>query len=307
MAKLFRTEQKLKEGEVFNKWLKNRFLHNKNILSAVTGATGSGKSYSDLRRAELWYKENFDKEFPASNICFSVNEVMKILNTNLKKGEIIIFEEAGANFGSLDFQGRLSKMFNYILQTFRSKNVAVFFNLPYLTMMNKSARMLIHVHFQTCGIDFEHKISKSKAFFRQVNQSSGKIYDKYLRIRHLGKIRTIKMFNYGLPSQRLINIYENKKKKFVSDIINDFTRESEQIEQKRVKKMDKWTKLTDIQRETYDLMLNNDGNVNKVAEIRGVAPRSVYDAVESLKKKGYYLKFVKNPIEKPTFDTSKPN
>ena len=75
-------------------------------------------------------------------------------------------------------------------------NIGIFFNLPYLTMLNKSARTLIHVHFQTVSIDYRNKVAKSKGFFRQVNQTSGKIYNKFLRIKHDGKLRTIKAFTF---------------------------------------------------------------------------------------------------------------
>ena len=152
MATLIKAEQKqiVKEGFFFNKWLENRFLNNKNVLTAITGQTGSSKSYQDLRRAELWYRKNFNEDYPEDNICFSVAELMKrITSKNLRKGDIFVFEEAGANLGSLDFQTKISKMFNYVLQSFRSMNVGIFFNLPHLSMLNKQAIILIHVHFVT--------------------------------------------------------------------------------------------------------------------------------------------------------------
>jgi len=294
MARLIKSKDEIKEGEIFNKWLRNRvIINNKNVLAAITGPTGSSKSYQDLRRAECWYREQFDEEFPAENICFSVGAVMRrISDKNLKKGEVIIFEEAGANLGSLDFQNKVCKLFTYVLQTFRSLNIILFFNLPYLSMLNKSARLLIHVHFQTCGIDFNNKVAKSKGMFRQVNQSSGKVYNKYLRIKHNGKIRIIKRFNYNLPSKRLINIYESKKKKFVTDMNVDFVRELDIIEREKDRKMLR-PNLTEIQRETYDLLIEHNGNVEKVAEARGKNTRTIYSIIECIKRRGYALKFDK--------------
>ena len=82
---------KPEEGVLFNRWLYSRLIKaNKNVLCATTGPTGSGKSYQDLRRAELWYKFHFKKKFPQDHICFSVAEVMVLLNSKtLKKGDII--------------------------------------------------------------------------------------------------------------------------------------------------------------------------------------------------------------------------
>lgn len=78
----------IKEGEIFNKWLHSRLIrHNKNVLSAELGSTGSGKSYRDLRKAELWYEFHFNKKFPVENICFGVGQTMEILSSErLKRG-----------------------------------------------------------------------------------------------------------------------------------------------------------------------------------------------------------------------------
>jgi len=292
---LIRSNQPLKEGEVFNKWLRSRLIkNNKNVLTATTGSTGSSKSYQDLRRAELWYKLYFNKEFPSENICFSVAEVMRRLSTpKPKKGEIIIFEEAGTNLGSLDFQNKVSKLFTYVLQTFRTLNVAIFFNLPYLSMLNKSARLLIHVRFETCGIDFEKKIAKSKAWFRQVNQSSGKVYEKFLRIRHNGRIQVIKKFNYHLPSEELRKVYEKKKLKFITDMNTDFVKELDIIERDKLRKLMR-PSLTNIQMETYELLVKYKGDINKVAEDRGRTVRTIQRIIKSMKKRGYDLKFKEN-------------
>lgn len=292
MARLIKSKNDIQEGEIFNKWLRNRVIrNNKNVLSAITGPTGSSKSYQDLRRAELWHREQFNEEFPTENICFSVGEVMRRVSTNnLRKGEIIIFEEAGANLGSLDFQNRVCKLFTYVLQTFRTLNIIVFFNLPYLSMLNKSARLLIHVHFETCGIDFRKKVGKSKGFFRQVNQSSGKVYNKYLRIKHNGKVKTIKRFNYKLPSKRLIKIYEAKKIKFVTEMNLDFTRELEKIEQDKLRKMDR-SSLSEQAQETMRLMEKYNGDKKKVAEIRRVSIQSLYLVLKTIKRKGYQVNY----------------
>ena len=297
MARLIKTSGKIKEGEVFNKFLENRMIrHNQNVLTAITGPTGSGKSYQDLRRAELWYRNHFKKEFPPRNICFSIAEVMKIVtDPKLKKGEVIIFEEVGCNLGSLDFHNKVQKVFTYVLQSFRSMNIAIFFNLPYLTMLNKSARTLIHVHFQTVGIDRTSNVSKSKGFFRQVNQSSGKIYDKYMRIRHNGKKRVIKRFNYNLPSKWLSDIYEQKKLRFITDFTEDFSKDvaiqqrDELVKQARVN-------LTNRQMDVYE-MLQNGMTMTEIAKDGGVTPQSVSDVIQSIRRKGYKVVLPKKRLE----------
>jgi len=276
MARLMKVGSNVEEGLIFNKWLDNRMKKNKNVLSAITGATGSSKSYQDLRRAELWYEYKFNKPFPSENICFSVGEVMqRISSGKLKKGEIIIFEEAGANLGSLDFQNKVSKLFTYVLQSFRSMNIIVFFNLPYLSMLNKSARMLIHVQFITCGINHKKKVGKSKGYFLQVNQSTGKVYSKYLRIRVAGRMRTIKRFNYHLPSKDLIKDYETKKKAFLDDLNKGFYIE---INQKEKKKQDKLS--SEKLQEDIEMLYGKGMSTREISKVVGRSVRTVQDRLK---------------------------
>lgn len=219
---------KLKQGEgyFFLRWLHSRLIvNNKNVLSAELGATGSGKSYRDLRKAELWYYYHFNKKFPEENICFSVAQVIKLLSSgNLQRGEIIIFEEAGANLGSLDFQSKISKMFTYVLQSFRSMNIALFMNLPYLSMLNKQARMLLHYVSESRGVDIKNNINKCRPLFLQINQTSGKTYNhRPVIVNSEGKSVQMEIDAYFKPSQYLIDAYEVKKEQFLMDLTADFT------------------------------------------------------------------------------------
>ena len=218
------------EGYFFLRWLHNRLINqNKNVLSAELGATGSGKSYRDLRKAELWYHYHFNEKFPEENICFSIPEVIKLISSGkLRRGEIIIFEEAGANLGSLDFQTKVSKMFTYVLQSFRSMNIALFMNLPYLSMLNKQARMLLHYYGESKGVDKSRKINKCSPMFLQIAQSSGKVYRHHPKYTNLyGEVGTLGVMCYSMPSKYLIDAYEHKKEEFLHNLTSDFTEELE--------------------------------------------------------------------------------
>lgn len=217
-----------KEGLLWCKWVGARFRRNKNILGATTGPTGSGKSYQDLRKAELWYEYKFKKPFPPENICFNIEQLIQRL-PKVKKRELLIFEESGAGMGSLDFQNKIAKTFGYVLQSFRSMNVGILFNLPYLSMLNKTARLLLHYHFVTYGIDPNTKKAKCKPFFVQVNQKTGKAYEKYLRCRINNKSKTIKRLSWSLPSEELRNAYEKKKEEFLKALTEDFQKDIDKI------------------------------------------------------------------------------
>ena len=288
---------KLEEGEIFNKWLENRFRRNKNVLGVQLGGTGSGKSYRDLRIAELWYQYKFNERFPVENICFGVAQAMKLIaGGKLRKGELIMFEEAGVNLGSLDFQNKVSKMMTYVLQSFRSMNIGILFNLPYLSMLNKQARMLMHYSFESMGVDHNNKLNKCKPFFHQVNQSTGKIYTKYPKINVNGKARTIKRFSYKMPSEYLVNAYEKKKAMFLSGLTEEYTMELNNMEKETLRKMER-KELTDKQMKVYNL-LKEGYKQTQIAKMLKKDDSSITRTIQLIKKKGYLLEFEQNTKEK---------
>jgi len=277
----------LKEGELFCKWLRSRLLvNNKNVLGAELGPTGSGKSYRDLRKVEIWYRDYLKKPFPPENICFGVADIMKRVTSNeLTRGDVLIFEEAGANLGSLDFQNKVSKMFTYVLQSFRSMNIAIFFNLPYLSMLNKQARMLLHYSSESDGIDFQTNKNRCRLFFHQVNQGTGKIYKKYPKAVVGRRARKFKKISYLLPDDKLTDLYEKKKVKYLSTMTTDYVEELNKLEQDKIRKMDR-ENLTDKQKEVKDL-LEEGKNQTEIGGILGKSQQAISSILLAIKKKGY--------------------
>jgi len=283
------------EGEFFCKWLYSRLLkNNKNVLTAELGGTGSGKSYRDLRKAELWYKYYLKKPFPVENICFGVGDLMRRLTSGkLVKGEILIFEEAGANLGSLDFQDKICKMFTYVLQSFRSMNIAIFFNLPYLSMLNKQARMLIHYSGESLRIDYEKQKNICKGRFHQTSQVAGKTYRKKPKVKLIGRRKSmkIKTFSYNMPSPELALAYEQKKAKYLSESQESFMKEIAKREQDSYNKMQR-ANLTPKQLKTKEL-LEQGLTQKEIAEEMGVDSGIISRRVGAIKKKGYKIEDVK--------------
>lgn len=272
------------EGEIFNKWLHSRLIrHNKNVLSAELGSTGSGKSYRDLRKAELWYDYHFKEKFPAENICFGIPYTMKRLDEgNLRRGDILIIEEAGVNLGSRAWQSKVSKMFNYVLQSFRSKNIGLFFNLPYLTMLDSQARHLLHYYAESSGINYETKTNKCKPFFLQVAQASGKIYRHYPMIKVGKRAVKIQRFNYSLPSQYLIDAYEEMKEKYVKDLIKGY---AEELNGKNTREKELPTPIEEECHHLYYIDKKSYSEISKIKKIHRQTVSSYVKKVEKWKKK----------------------
>ena len=282
----------MKEGQVLNKWIGNRFDKNKNVLFAMTGATGSGKSYTSIRICELWYEHKFKEAFPVeTHVCFSISELMKLLNSKkLRRGELIILEEAGTSLNALEYQNKVSKLFTFILQSFRSMNIGLIFTLPVLTMLNKSARLLLHAHFVTSGIDYFQEIAKIKPLFHQLNQGTGKSYWKYLRVKYDGSFVALERLNYKIPGKELRKAYEIKKDKFVYDLAKDFSEQLDEIEKENIRKMGR-ADMSDVELEVFEDVVESGLTPTQSSANRGRSKPSTYDALTRIKKKGY-------PIEK---------
>jgi len=308
---LIKENLKIKEGEVICKWFEGRVItRNKNVIAAISGPTGSGKSYWCLSLSEVWYKRRFNEEFPVEkNTCFSIGKAIRrldeLLKSNtLRRGEILIIEEAGVINNALDFQNKISKLFNFVLQSFRKFNIILLFNLPVLSMMNKNSRLLLHAHIIMQSIDEKNKISKCKMYIHQLNEQSGKSYWKFLRIKFNGVIMPVKKISLSLPSDKTIEIYEKSKQEFLMDLTKEFINELNEIDKNNIRKEAR-NNLTDIEFEVLK-MLQEGKEVKEIAKIRGVGVRTIYESIERIKNKGFDVKNRQISLEKEVFELPNP-
>lgn len=190
---------------------------NKNFIASVTGETGSGKSFISLRFAEL-----LDKNFNVDRICFSTEEFMECLNSpERKRGDVIVYDEAGVGHASRQFFSMSNQLMNYILQTFRHRNLIVFFTLPTLGMLDKQARQLLSATIETLGINYHTNTNTIKWINLQTNPRSGKIYHRHPQFYVAGRPRKWKRLIVDLPSKELVEAYEKKKDAFSRGLARD--------------------------------------------------------------------------------------
>lgn len=277
----------LEEGIVFNRWMYNRLIKkNQNVLGCDTGPTGSGKSYRQLRMMELWYKYYFDEPVPEHAINFEPYEVIQLIASDkLRRGDLIMFEEAGVGLNNLDFAKRHSKMMNYVLQTFRFKNYGMFFNLPYVTLLNKTARMLMHFNFESASIDRNTKINYCKPKFIQINQSTGKVYTKYPVTKVGKRYVKVKRLGYSMPSPYLVEMYERKKKEFFDNMTNNMVFDIEQLKAQEKKQYSR-NELKPHEIEMYNYLLEGHSQ-RETAQKFGKDESNFSKWVQRIKYKGY--------------------
>ena len=158
--------------------IRNRLLkHNKNWIAIICGETGSAKSYSAMSLADLITKGSFNVKL---HVVFSPVALIRLVNNpqNLKKGDIIIFDEAGVGMSSRDWYSVQNKLLGSVLQTFRNLNIGLIFTTPNLSFLDTQGRKLIHAYMETKGIDRVNKVSYLKVYDVQVNSRFDKTYFK---------------------------------------------------------------------------------------------------------------------------------
>ena len=199
---------------------------NKNWLAIVCGATGSGKSYAALRLAEM-----IDPTFDVERVVFSAEEFMKLLNNDIKKGQMIIWDEAGVGIPAREWYSISNKAINYVFQVFRHMNVGVILTTPSFDYIDSQTRKLFHNYIETVGIDTSTNEVMTKFMNVTFNPRFGKEYFQYPRIG--GKC--IKRLNIGLPSKPLRKAYETKKSEFSSVLRKGVEKDLKQVKDKTEK------------------------------------------------------------------------
>ena len=191
---------------------------NKNWLAVFTGPTGSGKSFCALTTAR-----QIDPEFNIERVVFKIEDLMDLLNSGrLKKGNAIVFDEAGVGIPAREWYSISNKAMGYLMQTFRNLNLAVILTTPNLSYIDTQIRGLFHAHIETERIDRKARKVEAKYCFIRATSRTGKIYYKYPRIfSALGKETIVDAIRIPAPDTKLIKAYEKKKTEFTQQLNMD--------------------------------------------------------------------------------------
>lgn len=222
---------------------KNKIYHrinvnNKNWLAIFVGSTGSGKSYSAISIADKFSKRGFSVEH---HLIFTAQQFLEKLNNpkNIKRGDILVFDEAGVGMSSRDWQSTSNKILGSVLQTFRHMNVGVIFTVPAISMIDKQARILFHHIFEPVSIDRGKNKCYCKVHEFQYNNAYDKLYRKNMQFPDDDGYPTSMMgILISKPTGKLLEEYEKAKTEYTQKINKDFLEDlSEKDTKQEIKKM----------------------------------------------------------------------
>lgn len=276
-------------------YIKSRIRQNLNFMAIAEGPTGVGKSWSTLSIAYM-----IDPDFVVDQVAFSFRDVMNIIvdpEFQKKKWKVIIFDEAQTDINNRTWQSLSNKLMLYLTSTFRHQNIIFLMTSPYSDFMDSATMKLIHCKFVMKGVNRKTSKSNCRPKLQQYNGKMKKFYEHSLVVS--SKKGTIKITNWGIPKppKHLIDLYEQKKTEFTTQLNLDIKRQLDEAFEKAKSKrrvdaipdeLKDLKPLTDVQKTTKKLIEEHQ-NMDKVAEILAVKVSSVYKNRMAIKKKGYII------------------
>ena len=229
-------------GALFVADVRNRLLKkDQNWIQIIEGQTGSGKSTASISLAIA-----INPDFNADYIVFTAKEYINLVK-NLKKGQVVIWDETGVGFSAKDFQTNISKNISKVFQTMRFKNGATIMTAPVLGMVNLDARRLVHAIMRTDGILRAHRINYLKVYYYTTKMLKDKPIAKKIRYSindalFIFKRLAIVRPRLKGPYSRVFKEYEKKKAEFFDQVVIKNALESmeEKAQAKEEKMRKKW-------------------------------------------------------------------
>jgi hypothetical protein len=180
----------------------------------------------------------------------------KDIDKLIQERSVIVFDEPQVEANSRNWQSEINQAFSQLISTFRNQRLVVFFATPYLEMLDKQSRILFTGEFLVEGFNENTKITTVKPRFLEYNKNKGDFFRKRLIVKYKSTekevLTTTKINRWHVPiaSKNIIDIYEQKKKKFSDDLnirlLNQIELSEKQAEGKN--KSDEFNKV----RELYD-------------------------------------------------------
>ena len=286
-----------REGEQsFITWIKKRIKNNLNFVALAEGPTGIGKSWAMI---QIGY--TIDPEFEARQVAFSFKQVMEILNSewfNKKKYKTIIFDESQITISNRAWQSLSNKLMNYLLSTFRHRNVILLFTSPYADFLDSQSMKLVHVIFEVKSHNNKNNKTTIRPKLLQYNSRLKKFYQHSLFV--IKNKKTNKLINWKItkPPQHLIKPYEKAKMEFTEKLNRNILEELNNAEDKKLGDAEKKGELNPdsmqpliwkIAKEGYE---KQEDIAKELTKIKGksVDIGQLNRNIMSMRKKGYDIR-----------------
>lgn len=181
----------------------------------ITGKKGSGKSYLGLRIGEILQ----GKSFGLHHVCFSVEELLKLLESkSVKPGDVVMLEEIGVAANARDAMTNINKSLSFAAQTIRPERITLIANTITWALIDTQVKNLADFRIEVIGHDVKDKTTEFKFTKISPNQHGQEPFREHL-VFDMDKV-PIKYVSWTLsqPSKRLRVPYEQKRKEYLEAI-----------------------------------------------------------------------------------------
>jgi len=293
------------------RWMVGRSIKkNQNNLISIVGKTGSGKTFSAISICEIMSKMD-GVPFTIEHVVFSLRELMDLINSGkLKRGSKIVFDEPQVSISAREFQSEANKIFNYLLSTFRHRNLTLFFCTPYETLLDKNTRRLFHARFETMSINVNNNTCRIKPRYIEYSDFKTEPYRKQLVVMfkdEYNKTKYHKLFYWDVPkpNKDLIEQYEKKKLDFtnnlnknISERLKKFDESGNSLTSKQVEDITIRKPLTPTQERVMKVLANikESNKFERASEILKISLNAIHQNKTLAEKKGYTLEEFKENV-----------
>lgn len=279
-SKISLTDETKEAGAVVS-YVVNRFRIGLGTNIFIIGLSGTGKSSTSIRLAEL-IAEKRDK---GSNI-YVVDSLIKLLEVliNSKIGDIVVIEEVSVLFPSRRAVSLENVSVGAIFDTIRKKQLCLISNCPLWNSVDSHMKALGNLLIETLQVFKGKGLVLSKFHGLQTNPGSGKTYKHTFQKDGFD----VKLMVTRMPNEERWKEYEKQKDDF---IINLYTK----IKEKHRKKMEKEDGIKPIrpiikQLTPRELQVHQLVNVKRLTQLEaskemGVHLSRVGRICQNLKKK----------------------
>lgn len=249
-------------------WIQRRIKQNRNANLVFVGDTGSGKSYSSISLAE-----KIDPNFSADRIVFTTLDFLKLVNSNLPPGSVVIFDDAGLGIPAREWQATSAKIFGKLFQGFRYKNLVTMITVPNIAFIERQSRMLMHLYHE--ATDKQGMMKPFRPFFPY--RGDDRLGFRYPTMKRGGREIKIKLSVFSLPSPKIVQEYEAKKREYMDRTNMEFQEEMAYSMEREAHRREEMQK----QREKWKNKKNSEGKrkerANKALELRqqGLSVREI--------------------------------
>lgn len=276
------------EQRVITKHICDRIRKGLGVNIVTTGSPGSGKSYFDLRIAELVKKELHNEELtdPKKHIADNIADAFRFIRNVKKPGEPLILEEVSNMANSRRSMSKDNLSLNLLLDTVRKKQIVLMMNAPTIQSLDKHIQRMSHLYIETLRVNRKKGITTVKVLRLQHSQSTGKIYTHRLHINGKAIWRCVSY----IPSKAVRVAYEEKKDDFLNSAYEMAELQAadrkakikKQLEKHNIKKV--MNPLTETQKMYLD-MAQQGMSVTEIAKKLGKAMSTVSEALITARKK----------------------